>query len=165
MSRRAPADLSPASLYPLRASAAWSYDVDSGDGESVLAVARVTRIEGSAVEVATGDAAPIAYLQRSDGIVRARSGGYLLKAPIAAAASWPSGEGTRAQVTALHVTLATPAGTFTDCVTVQEDNAASGQRIATTYCPGVGPAEVVSEMQVQGRVLRVVGRLRGYSVD
>lgn len=163
--KRAPADLSPGSLYPLRAQAAWSYDVDSGDGETVLAVARVTRSEGSLVEVTLGSGAPISYVRDGSGIARAGGKGHLLRAPIAKGATWPSGEGTTAEVKALQVTLTTTAGTFADCVIVQEDNTQSGQRITTTYCPGVGPAEVVSEMQVRGQSLRVVAKLRGYSVE
>lgn len=162
---RTAADLSPASLYPLGAGYAWSYDVDSGDGQNVLAVARVVRTQGEIAEVVTGDTAPMRYALKADGITHADNGGYLLKAPVAVDATWTSGPQTQARVTALHVQLAVPAGTFGDCVTVQEESAQSGQRIKTTYCPGVGPAEVVSEMDVRGQTLRVTARLRGYTVE
>ncbi len=160
-----PVDLSPASLYPLRPAAAWSYDVDSGDGDSVLAVARVTRSEGDLVEVATGSEGAIGYIVHDDGITRASNGSYLLKAPIAAGASWSSGQDTTAHVLALGVSLITAAGPFSDCVSVQEDNTGTGQRVTTTYCPGVGPAQVVSEMEVRGQQLRVIAKLRGYTLE
>ena len=160
-----PADLSPSSLYPLRPGAAWSYDVDSGDGEPTLAIARVTRSEGGLVEVATGNTAAIGYMLRADGIARVPDHGYLLKAPVALGASWTSAPDTTARVAALAVSITVPAGTFSDCVTVQEDNATSGQHVTTTYCPGVGPAQVVSEMEVRGQPLKVVGKLRGYALQ
>jgi hypothetical protein len=162
---KAAADLSPASLYPMRASAAWSYDVDSGDGQSVLAIARVTRTEGNLVEVATGDAGAIGYVLRDDGITRAPGAGYLLKAPITLGAAWSSGPETTARVTALGVAVSTPAGNFADCVTVDEDNTGTTQHVTTTYCPGVGPARVISEMEIRGKLLRVDAKLRGYSVE
>jgi hypothetical protein len=158
-------DLSPSSLYPLGAGYAWSYDVDTGDAQPTLAVARVVQVQNGNVTVATGADSVLRYSVRSDGIARADDSGYLLKAPIGPGATWTSGQGALAQVTQLHVTLDTPAGKLTDCVAVDEHNAATGQHITTTYCPGVGPAQVVSEMEVRGQTLRVVARLRGYTVD
>ncbi len=158
-------DLSPSSLYPLGAGYAWSYDVDTGDAQPTLAVARVVELQNGNATVATGADSVLRYSVRSDGIARADDSGYLLKAPIGPGASWTSGQGASAQVTQLHVTLDTPAGKLTDCVVVDEHNAGSGQHITTTYCPGVGPAQVISEMEVRGQTLRVVARLRGYTVD
>jgi hypothetical protein len=160
-----PADLSVASLYPLAAGYAWSYDVDSGDGQSVLAVMRVARMEDGVAEVTTGAPAALRYAVQPDGITHADTGGHLLLAPIAAGATWASGLQTTARVTALHTRLVTPAGTFSECVVVEEANSNSGQRITTTYCPGVGPAQVISEMTVRGQVLRVQATLRGYALD
>lgn len=160
---KAPTDLSPMALYPLREGAAWSYDVESGDGQPVLAVARVTRVVGTLVEVSTGASAAIGYELRDDGIARVGGDGYLLKAPIAQAASWASGKDTLARVVAVGVSVSVPAGAFADCVSVQEQNAGTGQQVTTTYCSGVGPVEVVSEMQVRGQNLRVDAKLRGYA--
>ncbi len=161
--RSAP-DLSPASLYPLGAGYAWSYDVDTGDGQSTLAVARVIRFQDGMAEVVTGADGVMHYVLRPDGIARAASG-YLLKAPVELGASWSSGEGTSARVTAMHEQLRSAAGSFSECVVVEEQNTGSGQHITTTYCPGVGPAQVVSEMQVRGQNLRVTARLRGYTLE
>ncbi|HEX2677271.1 MAG TPA: hypothetical protein VHM19_11540 [Polyangiales bacterium] len=161
--KKAPPDLSPLSLYPLHVGAAWSYDVDSGDGDPVLAPTRVTRSENGMVEVSTSAIGVVGYLLRDDGIVRVPGNGYLLKAPITQGATWTSGADTTARVTALHVALHTPAGDLEECVTVQEDNAVNGQHVTTTYCPGVGPAQVVSEMEVRGQHLRVIATLHGYT--
>jgi hypothetical protein len=153
-----------ASLYPLRAGSAWSYDVDSGDGHALLATARVVRVQQGVVDVTSGQAV-LRYVLRPDGIERDGQQGYLLKAPFALNASWSSGPDTLARIVALHQQLATAAGSFEECVVVQENNARSGQRVTTTYCPGVGPARVVSEMEVRGHGLRVIATLRGYASD
>jgi hypothetical protein len=158
-------DLSPGSLYPLGVGYAWSYDVDTGDAQPTLAVARVVQLRDGIAEVKTATDSVLRYLVRSDGIERADHSGYLLKAPIGPGASWASGTGLFARVAQLHLTLDTPAGKLSDCVVVDEQNAASGQHVTTTYCPGVGPALVVSEMEVRGQTLRVVARLRGYALE
>jgi hypothetical protein len=158
-------DLSPSSLYPLGPGYAWSYDVDTGDAQPTLAIARVTQLRDGNAEVSTGQDSVLHYLVRGDGIQRADGSGYLLKSPIGPGATWASGAGLSARVAQVHVTLDTPAGKLSDCVVIDEQNAGSGQHITTTYCPGVGPAQVVSETEVRGQLLRVVARLRGYTVE
>jgi hypothetical protein len=157
-------DVSVSSLYPLNVGSAWSYDVDSGDGQVLLATTRVVRVRDGVAEVMSGQAL-LRYVLRADGIERAGQLGYLLKAPFVQNASWVSAPDTTAVIQALHQRLVTSAGTFEECVVVLENNAGSGQRVTTTYCPGVGPARVVSEMEVRGHGLRVVATLRGYAAD
>jgi hypothetical protein len=156
-------DVSVATLYPLVEGAAWSYDVDSGDGQPVLATAHVVSVREGLVEVASGQAL-LHYLIVPEGIARAGQAGHLLKTPLVSDASWPSAPDTVARVEALHQTLTLPAGTFEECVVVKEENASTGQRVSTTYCPGVGPARVVSEMEVRGHALRVTATLRGFAL-
>lgn len=164
-SGRKPADLSPGSLYPLREGAAWSYDVDAGDGEaSVLATTHVLRIQGTTVEVQSGQAV-LRYALLPDGIQRVDGGTYLLRAPIAPGSEWPASLDTHARVTAVGQLLQTPAGNFEDCVVVTESGGDSGRKVTTTYCPGVGPVRVESEMEVRGKLLRVTATLRGYSLE
>jgi hypothetical protein len=162
---RAPVDRSPAGLYPLATGYAWSYDVDPGDGSSVLAIARVVSMQAGVAVVVTGAGAEQRYQVSAGGIARAGQGGHLLKAPIELGASWEAGPDTVARVASVSEQVQTPAGSFADCVRIDESNAASGQRIATTYCPGVGPASVISEMDVRGQTLRVTARLRGYALE
>ena len=157
-------DRSPASLYPLGAGYAWSYDVDSGDGEPVLAIARVSEFQAGVATVTTGPDASQRYATTAQGVQRAGQPGYLLKAPIEAGASWESAPGVTARVLSVAEQVSTEAGAFSACVLVEEQNANSGQRVKTTYCPGVGPAVVVSEMAIRGRTLTVTARLRGYSL-
>jgi hypothetical protein len=158
-------DVSPASLYPLREGSAWSYDVDAGDGQTVLATSSVLRVEkeNGLVEVRNGQGLQ-RYLLTPDGIKRPQGEAYLLRAPIAAGSRWPAGASTEAQVTAVGQRVKTPAGDFDACVVVEEHNTSSDQHITTTYCPGVGPVRVESRMDVRGQALRVVALLRGYNV-
>jgi hypothetical protein len=161
---RKPADLSPASLYPLRDGAAWSYDVDPGDGERVLATTHVLRVSGANVEVQSGQAV-LRYALLPDGIQRVGAGTYLLRSPVALGSEWPAGLNTQARVTAVDQLLQTPAGSFESCVVVTELSADSGRKVTTTYCPGVGPVRVISEMEVRGKLLQVTATLRGYSLE
>jgi hypothetical protein len=157
-------DQAPASLYPLGAGHAWSYDVDSGDGEPVLAIARVSEFQAGVATVTTGPDASQRYSVTAQGVQRAGQPGFLLKAPITAGASWESAPGVTARVVSVAEQVSTEAGAFSACVLVEELNANSGQRVRTTYCPGVGPTIVVSEMAIRGRTLTVTARLRGYSL-
>jgi hypothetical protein len=161
---RPAADLSPLSLYPLRQGAAWSYDVDAGDGDLVLTTSRVLRVTTTQVEVMSGQAV-LRYAVLADGIQRLDGGTYLLRAPVALDKHWPASMGSEARVTALNQDIQTPAGKFESCVVVIEQGGDSGRKVTTTYCPGVGPAIVVSEMGVRGKLLRVRATLRGYSLE
>lgn len=158
-------DQSPASLYPLGAGFAWSYDVETPGEPPVLAIARVASFDDGVATVVTGPDGGQRYRVGVEGIQRVGQPGYLLKAPIAAGATWDSAPGVRATVASVAEQLTTSAGTFSACVLIDEQNAASGQHVRTTYCPGVGPALVISEMEVRGQTLNVTARLRGYSVE
>jgi hypothetical protein len=165
-SARPAAPLTPGRLYPLHAGGVWSYDVDPGDGSNVLAITRVIEAGAGHVLVQGGEGTT-RYELRDDGIYRSERGGYLLKAPIAVGAQWPSGGGMQATVRAIDLALETPAGRFSGCVEVLEQGAPSGATISTTYCPEVGPVQVISSMDLTlgGRAtVRVTARLRGYSV-
>jgi hypothetical protein len=163
--RSGPPDHSPASLYPLGAGYAWSYDVETEGSPPVLAVARVARFDSGVATIVTGPEAEQRYAVSDAGIQRVGQPGYLLKAPIALGAVWQSGADTNARIASVSEQVSTTAGTFAACVVVEEQNQTSGQSVKTTYCPGVGPAIVISEMEVRGQVLTVTARLRGYSVE
>jgi hypothetical protein len=159
------AALTPERLYPMVGGSAWSYDVDAGEGPPVLAISRVTEASNGQATVQGGEGGTH-YELRPDGIYRTERDGYLLKAPIRAGAQWPSGGGMQATIQRVAVAIDIPAGRFNDCVEVLEQGSASGAVISTTYCPGVGPVQVISSMQLQlgQQTVRVVARLRGYRV-
>ena len=156
-------ELTPARLFPLTAGSAWSYDVDTGDGNTALAITKVTEA-GSATAAVQGGEGLTRYELRPDGIFRTSLSGYLLKAPVRLGATWPSGGGMQAEITRLGLDLSTPAGNFRGCVEVNERGAPSGALITTTYCPDVGPALVVSRMELLTGKVEVVARLRGYQI-
>jgi hypothetical protein len=162
--RQRPVDLSLASLYPLHVGAAWSYDVESGDGQPVLATARVRGVQAGVVELQTGQAIQ-RFVVRADGIARVGQPGLLLTAPLRTSGTWTSAPDTEARIVQQHLRFKAPAGTFDECLVVEEQNARSGQRILTTYCPGVGPARVISQMEVRGKTLQVTALLRGFASD
>lgn len=151
-------------LFPMLADSAWAYDVDTGDGDNVLAVTRVVSVTGHQVEVATGNDVATRYELREDGIVRVSSGAYLIRQPIQTGASWPSGGDKIATISAINVAIQTPSGSYNDCVAIDEVGSESGLNIRTVYCPDVGPVEVQSHMQLRGQDVRVVARLRGAQV-
>lgn len=156
-------ELTPARLYPMAAGSAWSYDVDAGDGTTVLAIARVASV-GEGVAAIQGGEGTTQYELRADGIYRIERGGYLLKAPLRPGARWSSGGGMEAEVTAMDAALETPAGQFRGCVEVVERGSPTGAVITTTYCPDVGPVQVLSSLIMTTGQVQVVARLRGYQI-
>jgi hypothetical protein len=157
--------LTPPRLYPMAAGSAWSYDVDTGDGATVLAIARVTEATAERATIQGGEGATH-YELRPDGIFRQERGGYLLKLPLREGAQWESGNAMQAKIARLGVAIETPAGHFAGCVEVIEQGAANGAVISTNYCPDVGPVQVVSSMQLTlgQQTVQVVAKLRGYRI-
>lgn len=155
--------ITPERLYPLTLGSAWSYDVDAGDGDNVLAVTRVTTRTAEEATVQGGEG-QTRYALRADGIFRSDRDGYLLRMPLTQGATWSSGGGMQARVSQRGIAMTTTAGTFADCVEVTEQGAESGVTIVTTYCPDVGPVEIVSSMTLPHGSARVIARLRGYQV-
>ncbi|MGD8858820.1 MAG: hypothetical protein PVI30_02340 [Myxococcales bacterium] len=148
-------------FYPLVEGHAWAYDVDTGDGERVLAIIRVERVGEGFAAVRTGDGLR-RYGLRADGIVREPEGVYLLRAPLRTGERWPSLGGSTATVAATGLVEHTPAGHFEGCLRVAETGGSRGGRIETTYCPGVGPVRVVSTLQLSRATVRVEATLRGH---
>lgn len=151
-------------LYPMLADSAWAYDVDTGDGDNVLAVTRVMNVIGNQIELQTGNDDVTRYEQREDGILRLGESAYLIRQPIQVGATWPSGGDKIATITAVDVSIEVPAGQYSECVAIEENVAETGLQIRTVYCPDVGPVEVLSHMQLRGQDVRVIARLRGAQV-
>ncbi len=156
--------LHPHNLYPLKQGAAWAYDVDTGDGDPVLAVTKVVSVEGNTVQVSGGNRQLRKYELRPQGIFRPDSNTWLLKAPIAMETEWASTSGRTARVTSLDAEAQTEQGTLDGCVEITESADEPGLEVTTVYCPGVGPARVESYMSVRGQSVRVVATLRGHEV-
>lgn len=71
--------------------------------------------------------------------VRLLTGGYLLKAPLAAGANW-AGPAGRIHITQVDQTVSVGAGQFVGCIETTETGGQgqTSRSIVTTYCPDVG---------------------------
>jgi hypothetical protein len=156
--------LDPRNLYPLAEGNAWSYDVDLGDGERVLAITRVVSAGSDRAEILTNNKETLQYELRPGGIYRPENASWLLKAPVREGAEWPTASGMMARVRSVSAGVTTPGGDFADCVEVEEGGGDAGRQIRTIYCPGVGPVYLESMMLVRGKEIRVTARLRGHRV-
>ena len=154
---------SPERLFPMTLGSAWSYDVNTGDGEPVLAISRVVERTAAAATIQGGEGRT-RYELRPDGIFRSEWGGYLLRGPLQPGATWPAGGGRQARITRTGAAIVTPAGDFQGCVEVEESGAPSGALIATIYCPDVGPVEVRSTLAMTTGTVVVSARLRGFQI-
>lgn len=129
--------------YPLLPGWGWAYDLER-DGTTVLALyAVVERSREVAVVEHAGER--LEYDLTSDGIARHDGGDYILKSPVRGGASWPIAAGT-ASIVEVAKKVTVPAGSFRDCVVVEEARHAPERVARTTYCRGVGP--VVIEVRV-----------------
>ena len=73
---------------------------------------------------------------------RIRAGGdFLLRSPLRAGAQWPIDGGT-ATVAAVGKQVDVPAGSYPDCIVVEESRTDPPRLVRTTYAPGVGPVAI-----------------------
>ncbi len=151
-------------LYPLAEGNVWSYDAVSDAGNH-LSILRVTAVAGESVTLES-DRVPYVYERRPEGLFFPEAGVWILKAPIEVGARWPSRSGRTAEITAMDLALEVRAGAFTRCVRVEEGGGPQGLTIATTYCPGVGPVRIESELatELSGETVRVVAELLGHQI-
>ena len=158
--------LDPRDLYPLVLDNAWSYDVDTGYPPTTLGITRVQSVDGDRVEVRTGDTV-VQYELSSDGIRVPPEDVWLVRAPLRVGATWPARGGRTATLVAVDASAQTPAGTFGDCVEVNERGGELDLEVRTIYCPGVGPVLVASTMRsnVSERSMTVTAILRGYRIN
>ena len=161
-----PREVTVLDLYPLVEGNAWSYDIDTGESSTTLAVTRVESFDGRFAEVRTASST-IRYELRPDGIYVPAEDAWVIRSPLRSGATWLGRGGREARVLATAVTANTPAGTFRQCVDVLEEGGELELEVRTVYCPNVGPVLVTSTMRshVSERVLTVSARLRGYSVS
>lgn len=153
-------------LYPLVKGNAWSYDIDTGESSTTLAVTRVEAYDGRIAEVRTASST-IVYEVRPEGIYVPSENAWVIRAPLRVGATWLGRGGREARVIATAVTADTPAGNFERCVDVLEQGGKLELEVRTVYCPNVGPVIVTSTMRshVSERALTVSARLRGFSVS
>lgn len=159
--------LDPRRLFPLGPHYSWAYQNDPGGGlprqTSVLRVADFTGRRARVESLANGNIRT--YEVRDDGIYWVESDIYILRAPIALGAEWPSLSGRTARVTDLDASVDVPTGRFDHCVEVQETGGDSGLSVRTIYCPDVGPTLVEAHQALTlGEGVTGTGRLQAYQV-
>lgn len=153
-------------FFPLEAGNAWSYDVDTGDPSTTLAVSRVEAFDGHIAQVRTGDSV-VHYEVRIEGVRVPSEDAWLIRAPLKPGATWPARGGRTARLVSIDAVASSQAGCFERCVEVLETGGRLELEVRTVYCPGVGPVSVDSTMRsdLSGRVLTVSASLRGYEVN
>ncbi len=149
-----------ANLFPLEKGNAWAYDVDLGEKQSTLAVTRVVKVERGLAEVEVGQKLT-RYEVRHEGIWRPQYGVWLLRNPVKDGQQWETVAGGKARVHALAAPTQTPAGTFADCVRIDEE--LKEAHVQTTYCANVGPVRLDTQLQSADAPTKVHAELRGFS--
>ncbi|MET0595141.1 MAG: hypothetical protein ABW133_20745, partial [Polyangiaceae bacterium] len=113
----------------------------------------------------TGERARVVEV-RPEGIARAETGTYLLRAPLTAGAVWPGDGGAQIRIAHADRIVDVPAGKFIGCIeTVEELKTASGEplrKVTTLYCPEVGIAELHAEAWENGKHVGERALLRSF---
>jgi hypothetical protein len=158
--------IEPSDLYPLQTGNAWSYDVDTGEASTTLAVTRVEAFDGRIAEVRSGRTV-VRYEVLAEGIRVPPGDEWLVRAPFEEGATWPGRGGRTARLISTNATVETRAGNFGGCVEVLEIGGKLEVEVRTVYCPGVGPVSLDATMRsdVSDRITTVSAQLRGYDVS
>lgn len=161
-----PKAIEPSDLYPLATGNAWSYDVDTGEPSTTLAVTRVETFDGRVAEVRTAQTL-LRYEVLPEGIRVPPRDEWVLRAPFEEGATWPGRGGRTARLVSMGLRVETRAGAFDGCVLVSETGGKLELEVRTVYCPRVGPVSVESTMRsnVSDRAMTVSAKLRGYDVS
>jgi hypothetical protein len=144
--------------YPLEPGWKWAYDVERA-GERLLAVTSVQERHGSRAVLQAGsetlryDVVP-GGIARADSMAesdkRASSNDFLIKNPVRVGSSWAIDGGT-ATITAFGRSFTVAAGTFANCLVVEEARSSPPRLVRTTYAPGVGPVALETLVQLPGK--------------
>lgn len=148
---------------PLRAGAAWSYDVQTGiGGDTVLSTLAVVRVDGSRYLVRGGTRTET-YEFRPDGVVR--EGEYILKDPVRAGTSWTGREGATVTIRGVEPTRRVGDATYREVVEVERTNPATRITTTTWFALDVGVVEIHARTQSSlGTTVAVRSTIRGYSL-
>ena len=146
-------------LLPLEHDTVFSYETETDAGEVGLMILQIRRPRSDLAELDV--AGRVQRLDIDATSVMHASGGYLLKDPIRAGATF---QGSFGLVTILETgqQVHLPAGTFDDCVLTREQSERPFKRADSTYCLGVGLVSLVVEASGDADVLRVETRLKSH---
>jgi hypothetical protein len=112
------------------------------DGTSGVLMMRVRRVSEDQIDlVSPSRTEPLRYTDQ--GLMRNRTGMYLLRTPLTPGTRWPSGLGASSRVGKLDQSIKTEAGAFEGCAEVIEERLSPVRgTITTTFCPEVGMVRV-----------------------
>jgi hypothetical protein len=145
---------------PFRAGTVLAYEsADENTGQRGVVMLRVSRPRPDRVEL--NDGGQVQRLDVDSTGVSHAAGGFLLKTPLTAGATFPGRFG-KVTITKTDVSVQVPAGSFTGCLETEEA-APGGQGKATTvFCPDVGIVSLDVESLTDGEYGRVRLVLRSY---
>jgi len=125
---------------PLEDATVYSYQVQSDQSAAPgLMVVQVRRIDATHAELRIAGRAR--RLELTPQGARLDEGGWLLKAPLTAGATFPGLSG-QVSITSADRAITVPAGHFEHCVETEER---SGVRTRTVFCPDIG----ITELEVE----------------
>lgn len=154
------ASRSVARLLPLEHDTVLSYETTSDTGDQGILILQVRRPREGLVELDV--AGRVQRLDVDESSVMHATGGYLLKEPIVAGATFRGAFG-EVRVTTIEKSIRVPAGTFHSCVETIEESKVPFKRATSVYCPEVGLVSLVVEANgADGDMLRVESRLKSY---
>jgi hypothetical protein len=143
--------------YPFEPGWKWAYDVDRA-GERILAVTSVQERQPNTVVLRTGgetmryDVSPAGIARAAtfgESSKRSNSNDFLIKSPVHSGSTWAI-EGGTATITAVGASVTVSAGTFANCLVVEEARTSPPRLVRTTYAPGIGPVALESLVQLPG---------------
>jgi hypothetical protein len=144
----------------------FAYDAEDDDtGEKGMFITRVRRLPGSKFSLMSAQGSHVLEV-RADGITRAETNTYVLKAPLSPGAEWQGDGRSIVRVESIDRIVDVPAGKFVGCVETTEEVRSAGKepvrRVTTTYCPDVGVALLHAEAWQGGRHVGEKATLRSF---
>jgi len=156
---QAPAGPPPAAWYryfPAVVDAQWVYQLvvsESSKDTLQLLQTRINEVTADRIAVMSGSS-PVLYMVANDGLIKAKSGNYFLKYPLTPGNRWPitlGGVAGEAVIVANDQSITTAAGTFEDCLLVEERPGGDPVVLRTWYAPGVGVVRMQTAIIVDGK--------------
>lgn len=137
-------------LLPLEDGTVYSYDtVTEPSGERGLLILEIRRRREDMAELVVAGRTRRLVVNAHD--IAHATGGYFLKEPLTAGATYKGDFGT-VRITGVDKTITLPAGAYTGCLeTTEEAVSAEGEkRTVTLFCPGVGITQRETEAEQEG---------------
>jgi len=136
-----------AELFPLALGAEWVFAVRAASAPPREETWKVVRRCGADAVVARGGVETT--LRVTPTAVTGPSGAPWIADPVSAGKTWTPRPGVTVRITASYVTAKVPAGKYEGCATVTrtelDPDAHSGEEVATTLCPAVGPVRIITQ--------------------